>query len=46
MADGQVMTNVQVERLGNAVKGSTPYLTYEMLETAISVPATAEIHRS
>ncbi|HUX40316.1 MAG TPA: DUF5666 domain-containing protein [Rectinemataceae bacterium] len=46
MADGQVMTNAQVERLGNRVDGSTLYLKYEMLSAAILVPATATIRRS
>lgn len=46
MADGQVMTNAQVERLGSQVEGNTLYLKYEMLVAAIAVPATAEIHRS
>jgi len=46
MADGQVMTNAQVERLGNRVDGSTLYLKYEMLSAAILVPATATIRRN
>ena len=46
MADGQVMTNAQVDRLGAGVQGRTLYLKYEMLTAAIAVPPSAEIRRS
>jgi hypothetical protein len=46
MADGQVMTNAQVEKLGASVRGDTLYLKYEMLTAAISVPHNADIRRS
>ena len=46
MSNGQVMTNAQVERLGDRVEGRTLYLKYDMLSVAILVPATATIRRS
>jgi hypothetical protein len=46
MANGQVMTNAQVERTGAGVQGRLLYLKYEMLTAAIVVPASADIRRS
>jgi hypothetical protein len=46
MADGQVMTNAQMERLGTGLRGRTLYLKYEMLTAAIAVPEGADIRRS
>jgi hypothetical protein len=46
MANGQVMTNAQMERLGAGVQGDTLYLKYEMLTAAIAVPKSADIRRS
>lgn len=46
MANGQVMTNAQVDRLGEGVKGRTLYLKYEMLTAAVDVPEGAQINRS
>jgi hypothetical protein len=46
MANGQVMTNAQVDRLGAGVKGRQIFLTYDLLTAAIDVPEGADIHRS
>jgi len=46
MANGQVMTNEQVDRIGGGVQGHTLYLKYEMLTAAIDVPDSATVHRS
>jgi hypothetical protein len=46
MANGQVMTNAQVDKLGAGVEGKTLYLKYEMLTAAVAVPDGAEIRRS
>ena len=46
MANGQVMTNAQVESLGTGVKGRQILLKFEMLTAAIDVPEGADIHRT
>jgi hypothetical protein len=46
MANGQVMTNGQVDRFDGKVEGRVVYMRYEMLTAAIAVPDNAEIHKS
>jgi hypothetical protein len=46
MANGQVMTNAPVDRLGSGVQGKTLFLKYDMLTAAIAVPDNAEIRRA
>ena len=45
MANGQVMTNAPVEKVGAEMKNRVLYLKYQMLSAAITVPDAAEIHR-
>ena len=45
MASGQIMTNAEVEKVGDRVEGRTLYLKYEMLDAAIAVPMSADIKR-
>ncbi|MEI6875286.1 MAG: hypothetical protein WCL50_09180, partial [Spirochaetota bacterium] len=46
MANGQVMTNAQVESLGAGVRGQQILLKFEMLTAAIDVPEGADIRRT
>lgn len=45
MANGQVMTNALVTRLGGGARNHTVDLAYDMLTVSVAVPDNVEIHR-